>query len=383
MQWRIYYTIENGEATVTRCVGDQPRLELPDELEGCPVTGLGPDCFAGTAPMDACDASAPVYLRETPPSAKSYKNQTLKHLTLPASLRRAGTRCFAQCAALPRLELPAGLRELGERCFYGCGALEHLELPEGIEILPDYTFAECRKLKRVSLPHSVRTIGRCCFYNCTHLEKLDLPDSLEAIGDRMLMNCFELKELSFRIGVNGGALLAEIDRVMRVRVRYPEETVEVVLTEYALEYEELIQAKQFRTNETGTGGLYRGCFSDRDVDFALYDTYFYAAKLQDPPELLAELAFDRLRWPRELRPAKEQEYWDYLKGHIPELTTFLLGRDDLEGLEFLLSTGRLDGDDLNQMLERAEQAENVRFVSRLLEAAGRGPRSGADKLFEL
>ncbi|MCD7838918.1 MAG: leucine-rich repeat domain-containing protein [Clostridiales bacterium] len=255
MQWRIYYTIENGEATVTRCVGDQPRLALPDELEGCPVTALGPNCFAGTAPVESCEAPASVYLRETPPPAKSYKNLTLKHLTLPSSLRRVGARCFAQCAALPRLELPAGLRELSERCFYGCGELDHLELPEGIEILPDYTFAECRKLKRVSLPHSVRTIGRCCFYNCTHLERLDLPDSLEAIGDRMLMNCFELKELSFRIGVNGGALLAEIDRVMRVRVRYPEETVEVVLTEYALEYEELIQAKQFRTNETGTGGL--------------------------------------------------------------------------------------------------------------------------------
>lgn len=385
VQWTIYYTIEHGEAVITRCVGDETRLVLPDTLEGCLVTALGPDCFAGTKPAAPCVAPEPVYLRETPPPARAYDNKTLKRLTLPRSLRRLGARCFANCSALPRLELPEGINTMGEHCFHYCNALEHIELPQGVTELGDYTFAECRHLTRISLPQGIRSIGRCCFYNCTRLEALDLPDALEAIGDRMLMNCFELKRLSFKIGINGGALLAEIDRVMRVQVRYPEETVEILLTEYALEYEELIQARQFRTNETGTGGLYRGCFSDRDVDFVLYDTYFYTAKLNDPPELLAELAFDRLRWPRELRPARRQEYWDYLKTHLKELTDFLLREDDMDKLEFLLSAETLEPEDLRQMLDFAEPSGNVRFISRLLEATGQssGAGFGADKLFEL
>jgi hypothetical protein len=385
LQWTIYYTIKENQATITRCVGDNPHLVLPEEIQGYPVTALGADCFAGTAPTQGGEGENLVYKEEPPPAAHPYDNKTLKRITLPQGLRTIGARCFARCSALPRVELPESITELGERSFHFCNSLEHIELPQGITQLHDYTFAECRHLTKITLPNGIRSIGRCCFYNCTHLTALNLPDALEAIGDRMLMNCFELKRLSFHIGVNGGALLAEIDRVMRVQVRYPEEAVEVVLTEYALEYEELIQAKQFRTNETGTGGLYRGCFSDRDVDFALYDTYFYSAKLQDPPELLAEMAFDRLRWPRDLRQSKEQEYWEFLQSHIPELSAFLLREDDLDKLDFLLATGKLNHDQLCQMLDCAERTENVRFVSRLLEATGQsaGASFGADKLFEL
>lgn len=389
MQWIIFYDIKDEEAVITRCLGDMPRLILPDTIEGYPVTTLGEDCFAVTLPelleRYPHDGETPLFLKEKPPVARAAGNKTLKRLSLPSGLKVLGDRALARCSALPRLELPQTLTKVGSHCFHYCGSLEHIELPECVTELPDYVFAECRKLTRIALPGGIRSIGRCCFYNCTHLESLDLPDALEAIGDRMLMNCFELKRLAFRIGMNGGALLDEIDRVMRVSVRYPEETVEVVLTEYALEYEALIQAHQFRTHTTGTGGLYRGCFSDRDVDFELYDTYFYSAKLNDPPELLAELAFDRLRFPRQLRPAREEEYWAFILTHISDLAAFLLREDDLDKLDFILSTGKLDADALHILLDCAEQKENVRFVSRLLEEVGSGQNGcfGADKEFDL
>ncbi len=381
----IYYTIEGGEAVITRVVSDETQLTLPDTIDGCPVTALGPDCFAGTAPTEF--SSERVFRREQPPQAHPYDNQTLKRVTLPASLKRIGDRCFARCAALPRIELPQSVTELGERVFYACKALQRIELPDRITVLPDYAFAECRHLLRISLPHHIHSIGRCCFYNCTRLERLDLPDALENIGDRMLMNCFELQELSFKIGVNAGALLPEIDRVLRVNVNLGNQVIRMVLPEFATEYEELIQAKQFRTHEYGSGALYRSCFSDRDIDFELYDDYFYYCIREDPPELVAELAFDRLRWPVGLRPGKAAEYWDYLTGHVKELGSFLLRQDDLAALEFLLSTGKLDHAAIEILLDQAEAKENVRFVSRLLEAAGTQTKDtggfGADKVFAL
>lgn len=389
MQWVIYYETYQDHVVITRCLGDEPRLVLPDTIEGLPVTELGEDCFAGTLPelLDAlrCEGAEPLYKKEKPPIPRATGNKTLKRLTLPARLQRLGARSLARCSALPRLELPPTLTDIGSHCFHYCGALEHIELPKGVTTLPDYVFAECRKLTRISLPNGIRSIGRCCFYNCTHLKSLDLPDTLETIGDRMLMNCFELNRLAFRIGVNGGALLEEIDRVMRVSVRYPEETVEVVLTEYALEYEAIIQAQQFRTHVTGTGGLYRGCFSANDVDFALYDTYFYHAKLNDPPELLVEMAFNRLRWPRQLRPTPEEDYWSYIRSHIPELAAFLLREENMDKLEFFLVEDRLDGDALRTLLDCAECKGSVRFVSRLLEAVGQDHSGsfGADKEFDL
>lgn len=382
MQWILYYTINGQSAVITRCVGDAPYLALPENLEGYPVTALGADCFAGTTPEEPCTGPEPVFRRETAPPANPYDNKTLRHVTLPRTLRTLGERCFAHCSALSLLELPKGLRLVGSHCFHYCGALERLELPEGLTALPDYALAECRRLTRVTLPHSVRSIGRCCFYNCIRLTELTLPDALESIGDRMLMNCFELHTLSFRLGVNAGALLPEIDRVLRVNVNMGDQVIQMVLPEFATEYEELIQAKQFRTHEYGSGALYRSCFSDRDIDFALYDDYFYYCVREDPPELAAELAFDRLRWPVELRPAKAEIYWDYLTAHTDALGRMLLERNDLTGLDFLLSQGRLGQAALRILLELAQRGNNVRFVSRLLEAVGTAP-SGADKSFEL
>lgn len=384
MAWNVYYRISKGEAEILRCVGAGSSLSLPDTIEGCPVTALGSRCFAA-APVSGKPEGAEEALclfAEEPPAAGT-RNDTLRRLRLPDSLRRLANRAFAGCRALKYLELPAGITELGERVFEGCGSLTHLELPDGISDLPAHTFSECRALERVRLPQKLRTLGRCCFYNCTHLRELDLPDSVEAIGDRMLMNCFALEKLSFHMGVNAGALLDEIEGVVRVTVRDAEGSVTLLLPEYSYEYDELLPARQFRAVTHGSGGLYRGCFSDRDIDFHLYDTYFYQCKLDDPPELAAEVALDRLRWPRELRPAPEADYWAYLLEHPALVAQLLLRTDDLEGLSFLLSSGKPGKEQRDILLAEAQQAGNVRFVSRLLEAAGTSASFGADKSFDL
>ncbi|MCD8142456.1 MAG: leucine-rich repeat domain-containing protein [Clostridiales bacterium] len=383
MAWTIYYRINQAEAEILRCVGTDPALTLPSAIDGHPVTRLGSGCFGGVSPEEAVPGEGMRFLQARPPKATARYNDTLKRVHLPETVRALGERCFASCRALPRLELPRSITELGERVFEGCGSLTHLELPDGIRALPAYAFAECRSLERVKLPPSVETLGRCCFYNCTHLKALDLPDSVTAIGDRMLMNCFALERLSFRIGLNAGALLDEIEGVVRVTARDDQGAVTMVLPEYSYEYDELIPARQFRAVTYGSGGLYRGCFSDRDIDFLLYDTYFYECKRDDPPELAAELALDRLRSPRYLRPGPEAEYWVFLLEHPAVVAQMLLRADDLAGLDFLLSAGKLEREQLDSMLDAAEQAGNVRFVSRLLDAAGGGAVSGADKSFDL
>lgn len=384
MAWAIYYKITEGEAEILRCIGTAPSLTLPDAIEGCPVKRLGKGCFAASPSAPEGEEDALLLLSEEPPSATLRYNDTLKRVRLPKGLRSLGERCFASCRALPRLELPDSVTELGGHVFDGCSSLTHLELPDGITALPEHTFAECRTLEQVTLPARVATLGRCCFYNCTHLKALDLPDSVTAIGDRMLMNCFALERLSFRTGLNAGALLAEIEGVVRVTARDEQGSVTLVLPEYSYEYDELIPARQFRAVTYGSGGLYRGCFSDRDIDFELYDTYFYECKRDDPPELAAELALDRLRYPRDLRPGPEAEYWDYLLTHPAVVAEMLLKTADLAALDFLLSSGKLERAQLDVLLDAAERKGEVRFVSRLLDAAGQsGANSGADKSFDL
>ena len=55
MGWRIYYTITTttpdppAQATITRCVGTEARLTLPDAINGVPVTAIGSQCFCQPA----------------------------------------------------------------------------------------------------------------------------------------------------------------------------------------------------------------------------------------------------------------------------------------------------------------------------------------------
>jgi hypothetical protein len=377
MSWIIYYKIEQQQVTILRCVGQEPALSLPDHIAGLPVTALGSSCFLGGT---ASETEELCLVEGTPPPPVRW-NDTLKRIRLPRGLRRLGERCFAGLRALPRLELPEGLETMGAHCFHGCGKLTHLELPDQVTALPEHTFSECRALEQVRLPAHVQTLGRCCFYNCTHLKALTLPDSVTAIGDRMLMNCFALSRLSLPMGLNAGALLDDLSGVVRITARDGVNSVTMVLPEYSYEYDELIPARQFRAVAHGSGGLYRGCFSDRDIDFELYDSYFYECKRDEPPELAAEVALSRLRWPRGLRPGPAEDYWQFLLANPAAVGATLLKMEDLDGLSFLLSSGRLGQEQIDVLLESAESAGQVRFVSRLLEASGQS--GGADKEFAL
>lgn len=52
MSWTIFYTTEQGEATIEGCFGSDPALSLPNEIDGCPVVRLGPGCFGAALDPD-------------------------------------------------------------------------------------------------------------------------------------------------------------------------------------------------------------------------------------------------------------------------------------------------------------------------------------------
>lgn len=380
MSWSIYYTIQNQEAEILRCLGDESPLTLPEELAGCPVTALGPDCFgAGPAPAGMPGGLFPVSEGDLPPVSR--EDGTLTRITLPDTLRTIGDRAFARCRKLKRLTLPRGLTALGVRAFDQCGSLEHAEIPQGVTQLPDYLFSQCRKLTRVTLPQGLTWVGHHAFYNCMALESLELPETVDFVGGGVFMNCKALSRLVLPIGVNLSVLLSDLTNDLDLTVCYPDGIARFFLPGFSYEYEDINAPRMWRTITYGSGQLYRECFSSRDIDFALYESYFDLAQKQDSVETTVRIAWYRLRWPYGLGHGREI-YLAHVAAHCKELLAFLLREDDLEGLEVLLDLVDLDPQQRDELLRQAERAENVRFVGRLLEA-GRGASGGADKEFDL
>ncbi|MCD7945373.1 MAG: leucine-rich repeat domain-containing protein [Clostridiales bacterium] len=379
MPWTIYYAIADGEAAVLRCAGDGAPLALPETIEGCPVTSLGPDCFGGgawTGERDCLIAAAP---EELPPLSRT--DSPLTRLTIPETVTSIGDRAFARCSGLKRLTLPANLTHLGARAFQSCGSLERIRLPEGLVDLPDYAFSQCRRLERVTLPTRLETLGSHAFYNCVALKELTLPDTVSFVGGGLFLNCKHLSRLTLPLGINISVLLSDLSDDLDLTVRCPDGVARFFLPGFSYEYEDINAPRMWRTITYGSGQLYRECFSSRDIDFDLYESYFDLARKEETPAVAARIAWYRLRWPYHLGKGRE-DYLAYAAAHTGELLALLLEQEDTEGLEALLEILPLTGEALEALSGQAERAGNVRFVSRLLEAR-MGLGGGADREFDL
>ena len=84
-------------------VTDMPgELVLPEEIEGLPLTEVGPYCFA--------------------------KNKYLKRVVLPDSVTKIERMAFYNCTGLESLEMGANLTELGGDAFMNCHNLHQLKV---------------------------------------------------------------------------------------------------------------------------------------------------------------------------------------------------------------------------------------------------------------
>jgi len=84
-------------------VPDMPGdLVLPEEIEGLPLTEVGPYCFA--------------------------KNKYLERVVLPDSVNKIERMAFYNCTGLKELEMGANLMELGGDAFMNCHNLQQLKI---------------------------------------------------------------------------------------------------------------------------------------------------------------------------------------------------------------------------------------------------------------
>ena len=84
-------------------VTDMPgELVLPEEIEGLPLTEVGPYCFA--------------------------KNKYLKRVVLSDTVRKIERMAFYNCTGLESLEMGANLTELGGDAFMNCHNLHHVKV---------------------------------------------------------------------------------------------------------------------------------------------------------------------------------------------------------------------------------------------------------------
>lgn len=215
----IIYRIINGEAIIVDYFkGTAGEVEIPNEIDGIPVTAIGDRTFFG--------------------------HQGITSITLPTTVTHIGQEAFRACERLEAIHVPsdhptyssidgvlfnleqselirvpegivgaytvpdqvAKIRSrvfdpedgwIGTAAFEGCNFLSEVVIPEGVTELGPFTFSHCAKLRDVTLPDGLLTVGSHAFEHCLALPTLTLPKTVSTVGYGLFESCKSLVQLRF------------------------------------------------------------------------------------------------------------------------------------------------------------------------------------------
>ncbi len=217
----ITYTIENGEATVTKVPNKTivTEIVIPDEYEGVPITKIADfsatnleyvtkitigknikeisDWAFGNSKKVTkievddnnpyiCDVDGVVYTKDMkevlfyPPQRgvvtdKDENGNEVKSVSyeIPEGVETIRSKAFYKCSDLKGIKLPSTIKTIGEKAFFLCD-LKEIILPDGLETIGKDAFGFCSSLKEVTVPASVTKIDDYAFYSCTSLLEVNM-----------------------------------------------------------------------------------------------------------------------------------------------------------------------------------------------------------------
>jgi hypothetical protein len=187
----------------------------------------------------------------------AFKEQALTEVVIPASVKKFGSRAFANNLSLLRFEYNGeGYCETGDMILYNCKNLRYFKgatkmlayndaldtvivtygyaltnfyertyidntlaydtrlsgkyderpkkiktffFPSQIEVIGDYLLCNAADLSGIVIPNKTKTIGKASFLNCTSLDSLIfMGEGIESIGDSAFCHCTQLAKISLQ-----------------------------------------------------------------------------------------------------------------------------------------------------------------------------------------
>ena len=194
---------ENGELTITGYTGSANIINVPDSIEGKPVTAIGENAFIN--------------------------NTDITEVVLPDSVLVIEKAAFQQCSNLTTVKLGNNVQEIKTKAFW-MTSLEAIEIPDTQTVLGAMVFGHTN-LKEIIIPASVTEIGEGAFV-CTGIENITVPGTVKTIGYQAFAGCENLKEAVIEEGVEFVDDSAFADCTMLESIYFPMSATEV--NEYAV-----------------------------------------------------------------------------------------------------------------------------------------------------
>lgn len=226
-------------------------------------------------------------------------------------------------------------------------------------------------ITEVRLPFGVREIGRYAFYRCRNLKKLVLSDAILEIGGGALTGCRGIQEVEihFRNGECSAlkSILDEVRFQIHARLYMGDKVADILFPEHYEEAVEDTPAKQLFTRYHGSGGDYRQCFYNRELDYKKYDELLYRAVAEDTVETVTKMALGRLRFPYKLSEDAKKKYEKYLRTNLTEVMVLLTEKEETDNIRFLLNAEIVSAEAFDAAIECATKQGKTEILSILMD----------------
>ena len=200
------YSVYADHIELIKYIGYVKAVEIPESIDGLPVTHIGQDCFSLACQVKITSVKIPetittilsgafrgcraIRALDLPSSLLYIGNYAfsfllnLETLQIPENVVAMGFGAFRNCMNLLSVEIPDSTIRIGSDCFYRCKELRTVSISNSVIDIEGWAFRMCDNLDSVTIGSNVVNIGDSVFYECVCLQKVDVPDSVESIGDK-------------------------------------------------------------------------------------------------------------------------------------------------------------------------------------------------------
>lgn len=271
---------------------------------------------------------------------------------------------------------------------------EEIRIPDEIDGEPvrwaaPYAFSRTH-VRQIKLSRHMEKIGNYAFYRCFQLRKLTFSDSLCDVGAGAFNGC-GLRELEVDFYQGEKSVLKfvtdELRYALYVTMQYHRGNGErqTALLLFPEHYEEAVENTPARIVEThyhGSGGDYRQCFYEKELNYNEYDRLFPRAIAEEETEITVQLASLRLYTPYKLSKNAKDSYETFLREHMSCAGRTYVERKDIPMLRFFGKEGYWDQNGLDEAIDLAAAQGQTEMLGLLLDTR-RSLFPKKKKVFEL